>query len=58
MQCFYVLFLDDPLGDAKAQGDPYCIIFVGRLSRDTTEQTLSEVGVLCQVNFFFILEMC
>lgn len=35
--------LYDPTGDSKAQGNPYCIVFVGRLSRDTTEVTLQEV---------------
>lgn len=35
--------LYDPTGDTKAQGNPYCTVFVGRLSRDTTEATLQEV---------------
>ncbi|XP_024527355.1 U11/U12 small nuclear ribonucleoprotein 35 kDa protein [Selaginella moellendorffii] len=35
--------LYDPTGDAKALGDPYRTLFVGRLSRDTTEETLREV---------------
>ncbi|EFJ04246.1 hypothetical protein SELMODRAFT_108559 [Selaginella moellendorffii] len=34
--------LYDPTGDAKALGDPYRTLFVGRLSRDTTEETLRE----------------
>ncbi|KAH7433185.1 hypothetical protein KP509_07G058200 [Ceratopteris richardii] len=35
--------LYDPLGDPKAQGNPHCVIFVGRLSKETTETTLQEV---------------
>ncbi|KAL2612852.1 hypothetical protein R1flu_024544 [Riccia fluitans] len=35
--------LYDPTGDAKAVGDPYCTLFVGRLARHTTEETLSIV---------------
>ncbi|KAJ7964067.1 U11/U12 small nuclear ribonucleoprotein 35 kDa protein [Quillaja saponaria] len=34
--------LYDPFGDPKVIGDPYCTIFVGRLSHFTTEQTLSQ----------------
>ncbi|CDP20346.1 unnamed protein product [Coffea canephora] len=32
--------LYDPFGDPKVIGDPYCMIFVGRLSHSTTEETL------------------
>ncbi|KAI5062050.1 hypothetical protein GOP47_0022589 [Adiantum capillus-veneris] len=35
--------LYDPLGDSKARGNPYCIVFIGRLSKETTESTLQEV---------------
>lgn len=34
--------LYDPTGDPKIIGDPYCTIFVGRLSRTTTEESLRE----------------
>nr|GMD90807.1 U11/U12 small nuclear ribonucleoprotein 35 kDa protein [Ipomoea batatas] len=34
--------LYDPFGDPKAIGDPYCTLFVGRLSHLTTEHTLRE----------------
>ncbi|KAL1191169.1 U11/U12 small nuclear ribonucleoprotein 35 kDa protein [Cardamine amara subsp. amara] len=34
--------LYDPSGDSKAIGDPYCTLFVGRLSHHTTEETLRE----------------
>ncbi|XP_019165746.1 PREDICTED: U11/U12 small nuclear ribonucleoprotein 35 kDa protein, partial [Ipomoea nil] len=34
--------LYDPFGDPKAVGDPYCTLFVGRLSHLTTEHTLRE----------------
>lgn len=36
---------DDPSGDSKAVGDPYCTLFVGRLSNLTTEDTLRDVRV-------------
>ncbi|KAL5058743.1 hypothetical protein RYX36_030347 [Vicia faba] len=35
--------LYDPFGDPKATGDPYCTLFVGRLSRLTTDDTLRKV---------------
>ncbi|TKY64793.1 U11/U12 small nuclear ribonucleoprotein 35 kDa protein [Spatholobus suberectus] len=35
--------LYDPFGDPKATGDPYCTLFVARLSRLTTEDTLRKV---------------
>ncbi|XP_019082360.1 PREDICTED: U11/U12 small nuclear ribonucleoprotein 35 kDa protein isoform X2 [Camelina sativa] len=35
--------LYDPSGDSKAVGDPYCTLFVGRLSHHTTEDTLREM---------------
>ncbi|RCV12463.1 hypothetical protein SEVIR_2G282200v4 [Setaria viridis] len=34
--------LYDPFGDPKATGDPYCTVFVGRLSRQTDDDTLRE----------------
>lgn len=34
--------LYDPFGDPKAIGDPYCTIFVGRLSHLTTEDALRK----------------
>ncbi|KAJ4840364.1 hypothetical protein Tsubulata_021374 [Turnera subulata] len=34
--------LYDPLGDPKLIGDPYCTVFVGRLSHLTTEETLHK----------------
>jgi hypothetical protein len=41
------LFLaDDSFGDPKANGDPYCTVFVGRLSRQTDEDTLRKVSYL------------
>ncbi|XP_074292153.1 U11/U12 small nuclear ribonucleoprotein 35 kDa protein-like isoform X2 [Silene latifolia] len=35
--------LYDPFGDPKVIGDPYCTLFVGHLSRSTTEDTLLKV---------------
>ncbi|MED6192833.1 small nuclear ribonucleoprotein 35kDa (U11 U12) [Stylosanthes scabra] len=35
--------LYDPFGDPKIIGDPYCTLFVGRLSRLTSEDTLRKV---------------
>ncbi|XP_044466073.1 U11/U12 small nuclear ribonucleoprotein 35 kDa protein [Mangifera indica] len=35
--------LYDPLGDPKLIGDPYCTVFVGRLSHLTTEDTVYKV---------------
>ncbi|KAI3840641.1 hypothetical protein MKX03_004653 [Papaver bracteatum] len=34
--------LYDPFGDPKATGDPYCSLFVGRLSHITTEDSLHK----------------
>ncbi|KAL2490520.1 U11/U12 small nuclear ribonucleoprotein 35 kDa protein [Abeliophyllum distichum] len=34
--------LYDPFGDPKSIGDPYCTLFVGRLSHLTTEDTLRQ----------------
>ncbi|GAV75929.1 RRM_1 domain-containing protein [Cephalotus follicularis] len=34
--------LYDPFGDPKVIGDPYCTVFVGRLSHLTTEDTLRQ----------------
>lgn len=42
-----VFLEDDPSGDSKAVGDPYCTLFVGRLSHLTTEDTLREVLDSC-----------
>lgn len=39
----FQLTSDDPFGDPKVIGDPYCTVFVGRLSHSTTEQTLRKV---------------
>uniref|UniRef100_A0A0E0ETS3 RRM domain-containing protein n=1 Tax=Oryza meridionalis TaxID=40149 RepID=A0A0E0ETS3_9ORYZ len=35
--------LYDPFGDPKATGDPYCTVFVGRLSRHTDDETLRKL---------------
>ncbi|XP_057436538.1 U11/U12 small nuclear ribonucleoprotein 35 kDa protein [Lotus japonicus] len=35
--------LYDPFGDPKSIGDPYCTLFVGRLSPLTTEDTIRKV---------------
>lgn len=48
--CVYVYvnlagFVDDPFGDPKVSGDPYCTIFVGHLSHLTTEETLHKVSL-------------
>ncbi|CAN6167629.1 unnamed protein product [Urochloa humidicola] len=34
--------LYDPFGDPKATGDPYCTVFVGRLSRQTDDDSLRK----------------
>lgn len=34
--------LYDPFGDPKANGDPYCTLFVGHLSRQTDNETLRK----------------
>lgn len=39
----FVCIADDPSGDPKIIGDPYCTAFVGRLSHLTTEETLRQV---------------
>ncbi|POO03372.1 Splicing factor-like protein [Trema orientale] len=38
--------LYDPFGDPKALGDPYCSLFVARLSHHTTEHTLRKMECL------------
>ncbi|KAL8170412.1 hypothetical protein V2J09_022216 [Rumex salicifolius] len=47
--------IDDPFGDSKIIGDPYCTLFVGRLSRSSTEDTLkmvmSKYGASCGYAF-------
>lgn len=48
------MFADDPLGDPKAEGDPYCSLFVGRLSPQTDEKTLLEVCALITLTIIFI----
>ncbi|KAJ3687762.1 hypothetical protein LUZ61_016926 [Rhynchospora tenuis] len=35
--------LYDPFGDPKVIGDPYCTLFVGRISHQTHETTLTQV---------------
>lgn len=45
-------FADDPFGDPKIIGDPYCTVFVGRLSHLTTEDTLRKVND-CALSFKF-----
>ncbi|KAJ0034634.1 hypothetical protein Pint_25720 [Pistacia integerrima] len=35
--------LYDPMGDPKVIGDPYCTVFIGRLSHLTTEDTVHKV---------------
>ena len=34
--------LDDPSSDQQARGDPYCTLFVSRLSFETTEHDLER----------------
>jgi RNA recognition motif-containing protein len=36
------LCLDDPNNDQQARGDPYCTLYVSRLSYDTTEHDLER----------------
>jgi len=36
------LCLDDPASDPQVRGDPFCTLFVSRLSYDTTEQDLER----------------
>lgn len=50
----FPIISDDPFGDPKVIGDPYCTVFVGRLSRETEEKTLKEVFL----SFFFLLAFC
>lgn len=40
--CKFCVFADDPFGDPKVIGDPYCTLFVARLSHQTTEDTLRK----------------
>ena len=42
----FALFTDDPFGDRKVIGDPYCTVFVVHLSSHTSEDTLCEVSSL------------
>ena len=42
----FTLFANDAFDDRKVIGDPYCTVFVGRLSRYTSEDTLREVSSL------------
>jgi len=37
-----ILMLDDPNSDPQARGDPYCTLFVSRLSYDTNEHDLER----------------
>lgn len=41
-ETFSLKHIDDPFGDPKVIGDPYCTVFVGRLSLLTTESTLRK----------------
>jgi RNA recognition motif-containing protein len=34
--------IDDPSSDQQARGDPYCTLFVSRLSYETTEHDLER----------------
>jgi U1 small nuclear ribonucleoprotein len=34
--------VDEPAGDQQARGDPYCTLFVSRLSYETTEHDLER----------------
>jgi RNA recognition motif-containing protein len=34
--------VDEPSGDQQARGDPYCTLFVSRLSFETTEHDLER----------------
>ena len=36
------LIVDDPKSDQQARGDPYCTLFVSRLSYETTEHDLEK----------------
>ena len=36
------LILDEPKSDQQARGDPFCTLFVSRLSYDTTEHDLEK----------------
>ena len=36
------LCLDDPASDPQVRGDPFCTLFVSRLSYDTTEHDLEK----------------
>jgi hypothetical protein len=47
----FLYFADDPFGDPNVIGDPYCTVFVTRLSRLTTEHTLRKV-------IPFLLSLC
>ena len=42
----FTFFADDPFGDLKVIRDPYYTVFVGRLSRHTSKDTLHEVSSL------------
>jgi len=48
-------FADDATGDPKAEGDPYCTLFVGCLSENTDERSLAEV---CIFYYFLLLLLC
>lgn len=48
LTCFIA---DDPLGDPKLIGDPYCTVFVGRLSHLTTEDTVYKVRLCICLNW-------
>ncbi|CAN0921300.1 OVARIAN TUMOR DOMAIN-containing deubiquitinating enzyme 4 [Linum grandiflorum] len=46
MSSIYLSLADDPLGNSKVIGDPYCTLFVGCLSHFTDEQTLHKSSSL------------
>jgi U1 small nuclear ribonucleoprotein 70kDa len=39
---FMLLTIDNPAADSQARGDPYCTLFVSRLSYETTEHDLEK----------------
>jgi len=52
----YLMIPDDPFGDPKVIGDPYCTLFVGRLSHQTDEESLRKVDIWSygQLEKFFL----
>jgi U1 small nuclear ribonucleoprotein len=37
-----IVYIDNPNADQQARGDPYCTLFVSRLSYETTEHDLEK----------------